>query len=168
MTTTLVGIPKLFKCVVLVHVCHQNEIVFLELFPTKVLLSKPQMWMDGKWSSMAFFLQRPEKEVSSKLFPLGWDSTQETWNMAVYWSFGKNFNILSIRWCKQRLAVKQILWVRKFLWVSSRRDAFIFNKLPEHEYLHWTDFFSIRRHSICRLMLPHTDRKASLLSCSLG
>lgn len=45
---------------------------------------------------MGFFLQRPEKEVSRIFFHLGWDSTQETWNMAVYWSFGKNFNILSI------------------------------------------------------------------------
>lgn len=141
------------------------------MFPTKALLSKPQRWVDGKLSSMGFFLQRPEKEVSRIFFHLGWDSTQETWNMAVYWSFGKNFNILSIRRCKQRLTVKQILWVRKFLWVnsvSSRREAFIFNKLPEDEYLHWTDFFSIRRHAICRLTLPHTDRKASLLSCSLG
>lgn len=151
MTITLIVIPKLFKCVVLAHLCHQNEI-FSSCYLQSPAIKNTEV---SGWKLVFHRLLLTEawKEDFSKFFHLGWDNTQGTWKMAVYWSFGKNFSILSIRWCKQRLAVKQILWVRRFLWVnsvSSRREAFIFNKLPEHEYLHWTDFFSIWRHAICR------------------
>lgn len=71
MAIILVGIPKLFKCVVLAHLCRQNEIFFIQLFPTKTLLSKTQRLVDGKLSSMGFFLQRPIKKIPVNSFTWG-------------------------------------------------------------------------------------------------